>query len=190
PLLPAQRGRDRDAAAHVLRNELQRLSTLLNEFLAFARPRPLRPWTHGLGSLLGPIAELLRPDADAAGAAIVVETPTREVWAEIDEERLRQVLINLVRNALEASARRITLRVRRVGPHAEIDVEDNGGGISIGTPIFDAFFTTKEQGTGLGLSIVHRIIDDHGGTISLRSQPGATVFTLRLYATSAPMDPD
>ena len=82
---------------------------------------------------------------------------------------------------------RVTLRVRRLPRDVEIDVIDDGPGIpDAGTPIFDAFFTTKEKGTGLGLSIVHRIVSDHGGDVSFASRPGATVFTVRLPAVVTP----
>jgi len=177
-------------AAVVLRGELKRLSSLLNEFLEFARPRPLRMAPASLGALVASVAELLRPDAVTAQVTLVYERPAREVWAELDEERMRQVLINLIRNAIEAAKDRVTLRVRRVNSSAEFDVEDDGPGIPDGTPIFDAFFTTKESGTGLGLSIVHRIVDDHGGSVRVQSVPGETVFTVRLAGVNPPSGTD
>jgi two-component system nitrogen regulation sensor histidine kinase GlnL len=64
----------------------------------------------------------------------------------------------------------------------EVDVEDDGPGFADTMPVFDAFFTTKDQGTGLGLSLVHRIISDHGGTIRVESRPGRTCFTFSLPA--------
>lgn len=171
-------------ASGVLRSEIQRLSALVNEFLDFARPKPLRLTEHVLCDLCASVLELLKPDAENANVTIEFTPPQRPIWLKVDGERLRQVLINLLRNAIEATAEttepRVTLRVRRVASWAEIDVEDNGKGITEGTPIFDAFYTSKETGTGLGLSIVHRIVDDHGGSISYRSGPGETVFTIRL----------
>jgi PAS domain S-box-containing protein len=171
-------------ASGVLRSEIQRLSSLVNEFLDFARPKPLRLTEYILCDLCTSVLELLRPDAESANVKIQFSPPRRPIWVKIDGERLRQVLINLLRNAIEATADnaepRVTLRVRRAASWAEIDIEDNGKGIADGTPIFDAFYTSKETGTGLGLSIVHRIIDDHGGSISYRSVPGETVFTVRL----------
>lgn len=171
-------------ASGVLRSEIQRLSSLVNEFLDFARPKPLRLTEYILCDLCTSVLELLRPDAESANVKIQFSPPRRQIWVKIDGERFRQVLINLLRNAIEATADnaepRVTLRVRRAASWAEIDIEDNGKGIADGTPIFDAFYTSKETGTGLGLSIVHRIIDDHGGSISYRSVPGETVFTVRL----------
>jgi PAS domain S-box-containing protein len=171
-------------ASNVLRSEIQRLSALVNEFLDFARPKPLRLSEHMLCDLCASVVELLKPDALHTNVSLQFSLPQRPIWIKVDGERLRQVLINLLRNAIEATAEttspRVTLRVRRSASWAEIDVEDNGKGISEGTPIFDAFYTSKENGTGLGLSIVHRIIDDHGGSISFRSSPGETIFTIRL----------
>jgi PAS domain S-box-containing protein len=186
--LPGGDGSTMDATL-VLRSELKRLSSLVSEFLDFARPRPIRPTPVDLAALVDTVVDLLAPDADAARVNFSYERPRKDVWAELDEERLRQVIINLVRNAIEAASGQpggsVILRVRRVGAYAELDVEDNGPGIPEGVPVFDAFFTTKEHGTGLGLSIVHRIVDDHAGNVMLRSQPGSTVFTVRLPATTA-----
>jgi signal transduction histidine kinase len=102
-----------------------------------------------------------------------------------DPQRLRQVILNLVRNGIEAMAGpgTLTVRTRAAEGSAIIEVEDDGPGFPDETPIFDAFFTTKPKGTGLGLAIVHRIVSDHGGTVKVRSRPGQTCFTLALPAS-------
>src|SRR4029079_3929012 len=95
-------------------------------------------------------------------------------------EQLRQVVLNLTRNALEAMHERggkLVLRTRRGEAGLPVEVEDNGPGFAEDLPVFDAFFTTKDQGTGLGLSLVHRIVSDHGGTVRVESRPGRTCFT-------------
>jgi len=105
-----------------------------------------------------------------------------------EAERLRQVLLNLTRNAIEAMSEtggQLRLLARAAGTaEVEIAVEDDGPGFGEEMPVFDAFFTTKSQGTGLGLSIVHRIVADHGGTIRVESRPGRTCFTLALPAAT------
>jgi len=96
-----------------------------------------------------------------------------------DEERLRQVFMNLALNALDALPRGGTLRVScqpsgEEGREVAIYVDDTGPGVPAGVRdrIFEPFFTTKAQGSGLGLSIVHAIVAQHGGTISVEQAPG------------------
>jgi signal transduction histidine kinase len=132
------------------------------------------------------VTTLIRPEAESARVAISVEIAPQTPAVRGDPERLRQVLLNLTRNAIEATGGGIgghlRLKARPVDAEVEIAVEDDGPGFSEDLPVFDAFFTTKEHGTGLGLAIVHRIVVDHGGTIRVESRPGRTCFTLALPA--------
>jgi signal transduction histidine kinase len=105
------------------------------------------------------------------------------LWA--DRQKLKQVLLNLYKNATEAMPQGGTLGIRGYARANRVllEVSDTGIGIPDGVPIFDAFATTKPHGTGLGLPIVKKIISAHGGTVAYRSQPGqGTVFTLNLPA--------
>jgi signal transduction histidine kinase len=194
-LLERRLARGDDAAqvlpiAAIIKAEIDRLDRLVRDFLAFSQPRPLEAKGVDVAALLAGTAELIRPVAEAAGVTLSTEPPAGAPAIAGDTERLRQVLLNLTRNALEAmqgSPGHLTLRARAdgegpSGEWIEIDVEDSGPGFAENLPIFDAFFTTKEQGTGLGLSLVHRIVTDHGGTIRVHSRPGLTCFTLRLPA--------
>jgi signal transduction histidine kinase len=98
----------------------------------------------------------------------------------VDEEKVKQVLLNLLRNAIEATGPdgRIAVRIRQVSAMGEITVEDDGPGWHADAPVFEPFFTTKDSGAGLGLAIVHRIVMDHGGTLDASSRPGRTTFTI------------
>jgi signal transduction histidine kinase len=163
-------------------DEIHRLEHLVNDFLAFVRPRPLEVRPAALADLCQGVVAFIGPEAEAARVRLHVDLPADLVAVPMDAERMRQVLLNLVRNAVEAMPEGgdLTLRARNLPGTVEIDVEDTGQGFPDETPIFDAFFTTKSKGTGLGLTIVHRIVTDHGGTIRVRSRPGATCFTICL----------
>jgi signal transduction histidine kinase len=173
-----------DAIAVLVEDEIHRLERLVNDFLSFARPRPLEIRATALEEICQGVVLLFAPEAEASGVTVALDVPADLPPIEVDPERLRQVLQNLVRNALEAmpGGGRLTVRARRAVDRLELDVEDTGEGFGDETPVFDAFFTTKPKGTGLGLSIVHRIVTDHGGTVRVRSRPGSTCFTISLPA--------
>jgi len=168
--------------AALVEQELQRLDRLVDDFIAFAQPRPLALRRTDVSSLCRTIAATLAPDAGAARVRLQLEIPDGVPVLEADPEGLQHVLLNLARNALEAmpGGGTLTLRVRPGADQVDIDVADTGPGFPEGAPVFDAFFTTKANGTGLGLSIVHRIVTDHEGTVRVRSRPGDTCFTVSL----------
>jgi signal transduction histidine kinase len=98
---------------------------------------------------------------------------------------MKQVLLNLVRNAIEATGRggHVRVLVETTPTEALLTVVDDGPGLpSLDAPIFEPFYTTKEAGTGLGLTIAHRIVADHGGRIAVESAPGRTAFSIALPA--------
>ncbi|CAN96176.1 MULTISPECIES: protoglobin domain-containing protein [Sorangium] len=173
-------------AIQVVRDEIRRLSALVSEFLDFARPKPLdlRP------TPVVPLCERaarVAASSDGAGAqaAVKVDLPSTDIMLDLDPAKIEQVLLNLLRNAIEAvdaaGGGTVTLRARRQPRHAVVEVEDDGPGIaSPDAPIFDPFFSTKPNGTGLGLAIAHRIVTDHEGTIEFQSRPGKTLFRVTL----------
>lgn len=173
-----------DAIAVLVEDEIRRLEHLVTDFLSFARPRPLELKPTAIAELCADVATLFAPEADAVRVTIAVDVAPDLPPVQVDPDRLRQVLQNLVRNAVEAMPEggRVIIRARPAGAHLELDVEDSGAGFGDEAPVFDAFFTTKPKGTGLGLSIVHRIVTDHGGTVRVRSRPGSTCFTVSLPA--------
>ncbi len=168
-------------AASIAAGEMQRLAGLVDDFLQFARPHPLVMVRADLRFTAEAIANLTAPEAAAAGVELTL-IPGGPIFAQVDEEKLKQVLLNLVRNAIEATGRggRVRLKVAGGEAGARLLVEDDGPGVSADAPIFEPFFTTKAQGTGLGLPIAHRIVADHGGRIDVDSRPGRTVFTVVL----------
>ncbi len=175
-------------AVSVVGDEIKRLATLVTEFLDFARPKPLLRQAITLRTLCERTIDLVTSEAAAEHVALHTDAPLADVTLYGDPNKLEQVLLNLLRNAIEATANgsgtAVTLRARRQPRHVVFEVEDDGPGlVKNDAPIFDAFFSTKPSGTGLGLAITHRIVSDHGGTIAVESRPGRTVFFVKI-----PMD--
>jgi PAS domain S-box-containing protein len=166
-------------AARLVGGEMRRLAVLVEEFLEFARPRPLRCARLDLRATAEAIVALLGPEATASGITLTL-APGPSVEAEFDDERMKQVLLNLVRNAFEASAVTVEIAVDQRAGDAVVSVVDDGVGLPANAAVFEPFFTTKAGGIGLGLAISHRIIGDHGGEITVNSRPGRTIFEVSL----------
>lgn len=174
------------ASVDAIRGELERLERLLAEFLWFARPRSMTDATPSdLSSPAATVARLVQAEAASRGIKVLTDFDADAPHVSFVEDRIRQVVFNLVRNAMDAIDRdgTITLRTRLAGAHVELQIEDDGPGID-GDPnrVFLPFHTTKPNGTGLGLTIAQRIAADHGGELRVESAPGRTVFTLALPA--------
>jgi signal transduction histidine kinase len=166
--------------------EVDRLTAITEEYLRFARlPRPHRA-DADLAEIARGVLEFARGDLATAGVAL--ETRLEATPLEADADQLRQVLLNLLRNALEASVgggRVLVETVVRPGPPAgvELRVTDAGAGMSdeVAARLFEPFFTTKDRGTGLGLALTQQIVLDHGGTIRAERVPaGGTAFVVWL----------
>jgi PAS domain S-box-containing protein len=174
-------------AARTVRDELHRLAGLVEDFLAFARPTELRLAGGNLSETAATVVGFLAPLAEEAGVALTLEAPDG-VFARYDEERIKQVLINLLRNGIEAAGRggRASLRCAREAGTAVLEVKDSGPGLPPDVPIFEPFTTTKTTGTGLGLPIVHRIVHDHGGDVRPERRGDDTVFRVELPIDGPP----
>lgn len=174
----------------VIEEEILRLEQLVQMFLDFARPPQPQKHTIDLCSTVERVIRLLEPRAAAREVSLTLHAADEPVRVEADEAQIRQVLLNLILNSLDAvsSGGRIALRVEshakpHVGRWAVIRVIDNGCGLpmQLGNRIFDPFVSTKETGIGLGLSICRRIMETHNGGITAAGTPdGGTVFTVRL----------
>jgi len=178
------------AAAELVSSEMKRLAMLVEEFLQFARPQPVRLADRDLRATVEEVVALVGPEAQGGGVEVAVEAGGA-VPASYDSERIKQVVLNLVRNAVEATGRGGLVRVAVAGAADGpcLRVVDDGPGIPADAPIFEPFFTTKNSGTGLGLAIVHRIVADHGGKVTFASRPGETAFTIQLLPPSTAGDP-
>ncbi len=174
-------------AAGLAASQIKRLAALVGEFLNFARPHALNKKRGDLRVTIDAIVSLVQPEAETTGVRVLVDPGIDPIYAEYDDGKIKQVLLNLIRNAVEATTSGGVVRVRAAsrGDTVVLEIEDCGPGLSeVDAPVFEPFFTTKESGTGLGLPIVHRIVTDHGGVVDVRSQPGRTVFSVTLPATA------
>jgi C4-dicarboxylate-specific signal transduction histidine kinase len=147
--------------------------------------------------------DLVAARARQQGVRLECELPERPVVVEADHEQLRQLLLNLVLNALDAQMQGGAVRIGVEEVHAEtaqaaapdgpppwivLTVADQGPGVAAGMSerIFDPYVSTKETGLGLGLAICRRIVEDHGGEIDVKNGPkGGAVFVVRLPAFAA-----
>ncbi|MBL8611461.1 MAG: response regulator [Myxococcales bacterium] len=160
----------------IVGDEIGRLSRLLTEFLELARPRGLAREPVHLGRLVEDVIELEQDAATSRGVTVKKEIAPDGCVALGDAAKLKQVVLNLVVNALEAmkAGGELTARVAPVDEQVVLVVEDTGPGIApeVLESVFDPFFTTKEAGTGLGLSIVRNIVDQHMGDVRIESVAG------------------
>lgn len=152
--------------------EVERLKGLLTNFLEFARPQPPQRAASDVNLLLESVAKLASETASMAKVNFRVERRGELPSISIDQEQIKQVLLNLVINAVQAmpNGGQIFLRAIRDGENVRVEVEDEGTGIPPEDleRVFDPFFTTRSHGTGLGLSIAYQIVSQHDGHITGR----------------------
>jgi PAS domain S-box-containing protein len=172
--------------------QVERVTKIMNQLLTFARRRPSERRTVNLGQTVEDCLEVLQERVRRAGITVETsyETTLHPVHVHADPDQMSQVFLNLLINAIHAMPAGGTLRIsmERANSHVTVAVADTGHGIPEEDlpKIFAPFFTTKEtgQGTGLGLTVVHGIIQEHGGTIRVESEPGrGTTFTITLPAS-------
>jgi PAS domain S-box-containing protein len=185
----------------VVPRELERINTIVERLLELARPARLTFKPLRLPALLERVLELYGDRLEAQSIRVLRDwrRDVPAVW--VDQEALYRALVNLVANALDAMPRGGTLTLRVTWSEAEtlvggraatrrvaVEVEDSGTGIEPADldRVFNPFFSTKEGGTGLGLALTQKIIEDHGGSIDVRSAPGAGA----LFRIVLPLMPD
>jgi signal transduction histidine kinase len=169
----------------VVLSEVERLESIVKDYLSFARPiESLKPVDMDLSRLLVELAAVVEPQATPQGVKLRV-TAAENLRVHADEIRLRQALLNLVLNALEAtpSGGSVEISGRQAEQKAEVVVRDSGRGMAadVLARVGTAFFTTRERGTGLGVAIARGIVEQHGGSMRFESEPGrGTTVTAQL----------
>jgi two-component system sensor histidine kinase HydH len=167
----------REMAGYIL-DEVDRTNSLITRFLDFARPQHLKMEKGDLAAMLDhAIEQFEREKSDAAASVTVFKNYSPDVPPiAFDAELMERVIYNLVMNAAQASPPGgvVTVKTRQIEDQVEIAVIDRGTGIDPANreSIFNPFFTTKSAGVGLGLAIVSKIVDEHGGRITVESTPG------------------
>lgn len=171
----------------IIQKESQRLNKLLTGFLNFANPRSPRLQSANVNDLLGSVVSLATHAARDRGVALRHVPADHINEIACDPEQMKQVLLNLVINAIEASPAGSEVQLRTLAHEggAVIEVEDSGAGIPAEAVdhIFDPFFTTKPKGTGLGLAISSMIVSQHNGALTFASNArSGTTFRIELPA--------
>ncbi|MEM6457875.1 MAG: ATP-binding protein [Planctomycetota bacterium] len=158
------------------------LSGVVQDVLSFAQTVEPQPRTLDAAEVLQRVVDEQRPGIESRRIEVVIEVKRPRLHA--DPDLLHRALVNLVRNAVEAVADREERRLTLTADAGRLTVADTGPGLPAGVAdrIFNPFFTTRSTGTGLGLAIVHRIVDAHGGAVSVTNDArhGGAIFTLEL----------
>jgi nitrogen fixation/metabolism regulation signal transduction histidine kinase len=176
-----------EECTEIISDEIESLRTLVREFSEFARMPKLNLAPGNLNELVEEVCKLYK-DADIY---LELDSSTQEI--NFDYEKLRRVLINLIENGLDSikskGAGDIQIKTNRQEKVFVLQVTDTGSGIptDLQTKIFEPYFSTKKSGVGLGLAIVKRIVEEHGGKISMESTEGVgTTFSIQLPNPESP----
>jgi len=169
----------------VAKGEISRLDYIVTQFLQAIRPTPPQLTPGSVNDVVRETLELLRPELENRGLNVKEKLARRLPLTPLDAAQMKQVLVNLIKNAMQAMTREGTLTVQ-TGHTLDavwVSIADTGGGIARDqiSHIFEPFYTTKKKGTGLGLMIVQRIVRQHGGHIEVESDVGqGTIFRISL----------
>lgn len=180
----------------ILAGEMQRLDRVVQTLADFSRPMELHLREEDLRQVVRAVTELTAAEMHENGVQVLVDAPADPLMVRVDAELMRQGLLNLMLNGMQAmpSGGKMRVTIRREHPFAVVEVADEGEGIppELLPRIFELYFTTKAKGSGIGLATTYRILQMHGGAMDVRSNADisspqrGTTFTVRLpVATGA-----
>jgi len=162
--------------AEIILKETRRVNQIIEQFLALSRPFQLRLKESSPGDLLSSLVMLFQEEASSLRIKIETDIDPDLPSLQMDEEKLTQALINIMKNGMQAMEQGGVLRIEAHGirDRVEVKISDSGTGIPPDQmeKIFNYYYTTKEKGVGLGLPIAHRIIEAHQGQLRVESQVG------------------
>ena len=160
----------------VMLSELKRIEEIITSFLAIAKTKPIKPEEQDLNGIIDSIAPLILTDALKRGMNLEFKLSRDIPKPILAEKEIKQLLLNLVTNGLNAMKEHGTLTIETKYQNGAVllYIDDSGSGIpkDLQTKIFDPFFTTRDEGTGLGLSVCASIVASHNGTIEVHSEEG------------------
>ncbi|OCT17045.1 hypothetical protein A8709_23940 [Paenibacillus pectinilyticus] len=175
----------------LIMDEINRMSDLTGEFLQFSKPHRTNFRTDSLNDCVLKVIALIESEAISSGHEIQFHESTDDVLMLMDQDKMIQLLLNMMKNACEAmeSNGSIHMKLSRDQKNATLIIADNGPGIPSDQldKIFHPFFTTKETGTGLGLSICYKIVQDHQGTLEVESELGIGTRFILTFPVVVPM---
>jgi len=168
-----------------VRRETDRLNDIVEEFLRFAKVQEVRAEPVDLNDLVDDLRDFCEPQALSQNVVIRTQYDPDLPLVPLDVDLFKQALWNLIRNAQHAmpDGGELMLQTRREGDFAVLDLTDTGVGMTedVAARVFDAFYSTRPAGSGLGLPTTRKIVEAHGGSIALQSEPGqGTRFIVRL----------
>jgi signal transduction histidine kinase len=179
----------------ILTGEMQRLDRVVQTLADFSRPMELKLREQDLRQVIGAVIELTAVEMQENGVHISIDAPAEPMMVRVDAEMIRQALLNLLLNGMQAMPEGGMMRVALYRDHqfAAVEIQDEGMGIPahLMPRIFELYFTTKPKGSGIGLAMTYRILQLHGGALDVRSNadPNAhdrgTTFTLRIPMAAA-----
>jgi signal transduction histidine kinase len=161
----------------ILKTETSRLQSILEDFLQYARPQPLKPEWSSISSVIDDILEFMEPELGAHQITVHKLYSHDVELYPVDRSYFKMALVNLVVNAVHAmgeSGGELIVRTDRQDEALVIHVIDTGPGIpeEIRSRVFDVYFSTKRQGTGMGLAHARRVMEEHGGSLEVDTEVG------------------
>lgn len=150
----------------LMSNELEKLNCVVGNLLTISKPPKIKPMPTSVKQVLECVYMLYKEEIEQRGIEFNLQLPDEPIEVNWDEGHIHTVLLNLLRNAIEADSTSITIRAEKKGDELSIIVEDNGRGVTTAhlDTVCEPFFTTKDDGAGLGLMIVRELTQAHGGT--------------------------
>lgn len=170
----------------LIEKEIERIDYIISEFLILAKPHARLSKRYNFIKTLDDICMLFQPELNLKGIVLSKEILLEDAYIFGEESQMKQVLINLIKNAIEAITDNGKINIICTSDQKEIltlKIMDNGIGMDMSTAekVFDPFFTTKVKGTGLGMMISEKIITEHGGNIFIESKEGTgTTVTIQM----------